>query len=120
MTTLHTAKFQILAAGGAMAHDITVDTLRHVSTQTGAEVAQEPAQCKKGRHPWSTSYNVGAATLTTHTRAEVVGRPLKPQGARQGLGLRRLRPAARAAGSCPPASWAARCGTPRTAAACSR
>jgi ABC-type tungstate transport system permease subunit len=47
-----------VAAGNAMADDITIDTTPFTSTKSRAEVLADLAQYKQaGVNPWSTSYN---------------------------------------------------------------
>lgn len=61
-----------VAASGAFADDITIDTTPFVSTRTRAEVQAELGQYQKaGVNPWSTSYNPLRTFTGGKTRAEV-------------------------------------------------
>lgn len=64
--------FSAVAAGNAMADDITIDTTPFVSSKTRAEVQADLAQYKKaGVNPWSTSYNPLAYFKSTKSRDDV-------------------------------------------------
>lgn len=61
-----------VAAGNALADDITFDTTPFVSSKSRAEVQAELVQYKKaGVNPWSTSYNQLAHFQSTKSRAQV-------------------------------------------------
>jgi hypothetical protein len=61
-----------VAAGNALADDITIDTTPFVSTKSRAEVQAELVAYKKaGVNPWSTQYNQLAHFQSTKTRDQV-------------------------------------------------
>ncbi|HSV51432.1 MAG TPA: DUF4148 domain-containing protein [Burkholderiaceae bacterium] len=64
--------FSAVAAGNALADDITIDTTPFVSSKTRAEVQAELVQYKKaGINPWSTSYNPVAYFRAEKSRDQV-------------------------------------------------
>ena len=63
-----------VAATGAFADDISVDTTPFVSTTTRAQVQAELQQYRQaGVNPWSTQYNPLKSFHGARTRAEVQG-----------------------------------------------
>lgn len=64
--------FSAVAAGNAMADDITIDTTPFVSTKTRAEVQAELSQYKQaGVNPWANNYNPLAYFKSTKSRDDV-------------------------------------------------
>lgn len=63
----------VLAAGAAIADDITVDPVPFVSTASRAQVQEELRQFRTtGSDPWSDSYDALAAFMSSRMRGEVV------------------------------------------------